>query len=63
MGGSQKKPDNSAAEAEMKRQRDEAQKRADQLSKENLDEVNRTRRSRGLNALIATSEFGTKLGQ
>lgn len=62
MGG-QKKPDTSAQDAELKRQRDAAQANADRLAKENLDEVNtRRRRTSGLNTLIATSEFGTKLG-
>ncbi len=62
--GKQKAPDTSKQEAELKRQRDEAQRNADQLAKNNLDEVNaRRRRSQGLNLLIGTSEFGTKLGR
>lgn len=64
MGGKPKSPDTSQQEAELKRQRDAAQANADRLAKENLDEVNtRRRRSAGLNSLISTSEFGTKLGK
>lgn len=61
MGKGSSAPDNSAQEAELRRQREEAQANADRLADQRLEETNaRRRRQRGKSLLTATSEFGVE---